>query len=449
MKIVRLITVITSFIVFGCKPNHEPQSLHSLIKQLPSYSGKDEYLNSPYVTAGDRLYSVGHQDGSFPDLGWHISGEMGGIWNHPIKLMDGFQLAVGTEELVCLTSANEFINYPVANQHLYNDLEDISVSRMQFVPDGEQGMIVEYSISNTSAQQLLLDLAFTGYFDLRPVWLAEKKSIVDGADSFAQEDEYIIARDNDNEWYSIISSSLPIKALNSYSPCGMERMGKGVTTVLHHELELAANESATIQYYISGSYTNQEEAMATNQLLRSDAQSLLQKKIERLNKLKNVNRLISSDESVNDMFEWIKYNNDWLMRDVPEVGRGISAGIPDYPWWFGTDAGYAIEGLLAQGQWDEALATIDIIIKLSEQANGDTGKIMHEASTNGVVFNPGNLNTTPRFIQTLWMAYSWTGKQDLLEEYYPLVKKGIDWIESQDKDGNGYADGPGMMEIHG
>ena len=33
---------------------------------------------------------VGHQDGSFPELGWHIAGEMGGIWDHPIKLMDGF-----------------------------------------------------------------------------------------------------------------------------------------------------------------------------------------------------------------------------------------------------------------------------------------------------------------------------------------------------------------------
>ncbi|MGY5846249.1 hypothetical protein ACW6QP_02425 [Salegentibacter sp. HM20] len=41
---------------------------------------------------------VGHQDGSFPDLGWHIPGEMGGIWNNPIKLMDGFEAYIHLEE---------------------------------------------------------------------------------------------------------------------------------------------------------------------------------------------------------------------------------------------------------------------------------------------------------------------------------------------------------------
>ena len=39
--------------------------------------GNPAYLASPFVTAGDRVYMVGHQDGSFPDLGWHIAGEMG------------------------------------------------------------------------------------------------------------------------------------------------------------------------------------------------------------------------------------------------------------------------------------------------------------------------------------------------------------------------------------
>ena len=42
-----------------------------------------------YVAAGDRAYVIGAADGSFAPMGWHIHGEMGGVWTHPIKLLDG------------------------------------------------------------------------------------------------------------------------------------------------------------------------------------------------------------------------------------------------------------------------------------------------------------------------------------------------------------------------
>lgn len=38
----------------------------------PMIVGKPSYLSSPFVTAGDRVYMVGHQDGSFPDnIKWY------------------------------------------------------------------------------------------------------------------------------------------------------------------------------------------------------------------------------------------------------------------------------------------------------------------------------------------------------------------------------------------
>src|SRR5918992_248420 len=51
----------------------------------------------PYVTAGDRAYLIGSQDGGFPDLGDHVPGEMGGLWLHPIKLLDGFWATIRDE----------------------------------------------------------------------------------------------------------------------------------------------------------------------------------------------------------------------------------------------------------------------------------------------------------------------------------------------------------------
>ncbi|GAB5523826.1 MAG: hypothetical protein Roseis2KO_16980 [Roseivirga sp.] len=450
MKNGTLLLIAAFILLFGCSsPSPSTDTLHHQLEALPAKSGSPEYLASPYVTAGDRVYSVGHQDGSFPDLGWHVTGEMGGIWNHPIKLMDGFQLALGTTQLVCLADAQVFINYPVANRHDYLPVAGVKVSRMQFVPDAMEGMVVEYQLENTNKTTIDLTLQFTGRFDLRPVWLAERKNLTDGNDTFEQDGDNIIAKDENNDWFAVLSSSLPVEKTDSTPHCEMENTGMGTTAVLHQKMRLEPGQHSTVRYFISGSYQSRQAALATNEKIKNNSSRLLKEKIERMGKLNANNRLVSPDTGINEMYEWIRYNSDWLMREVPEEGRGISAGIPDYPWWFGTDSGYALEGMLAQGQWEDALSTIALILKLSEHANGDSGKIMHEASTNGIVFNPGNLNTTPRFIQTLWMAYSWTGKEELLSQYYDWAKKGIAWIESQDKDGNGYADGPGMMEIHG
>ena len=46
------------------------------------------------VAAGTRAYSVGFQDGRFYANGWHITGEMGGIWTPPMKLVDGVWFGV-------------------------------------------------------------------------------------------------------------------------------------------------------------------------------------------------------------------------------------------------------------------------------------------------------------------------------------------------------------------
>lgn len=54
--------------------NESSDRFDALLSGSPSIAGTETYLYSPYVTAGDRVYMVGHQDGSFPEIGWHIKG---------------------------------------------------------------------------------------------------------------------------------------------------------------------------------------------------------------------------------------------------------------------------------------------------------------------------------------------------------------------------------------
>jgi hypothetical protein len=93
MKSILKTLMLGSIAVASIQAKAQKASLLDLTKNSEHY-WKKSYLNTPYVTAGDRLYMVGHQNGQFPDLGWHVTGEMGGIWNHPIKLMDGFSAKI-------------------------------------------------------------------------------------------------------------------------------------------------------------------------------------------------------------------------------------------------------------------------------------------------------------------------------------------------------------------
>ena len=83
---------------------------------LEGISNRGENQGEPYVTAGDRAYVIGTQDGNFPDMGSHVQGEMGGVWVPPIKLLDGLWATVSESaaaQKVSLSKAGEFINYPV------------------------------------------------------------------------------------------------------------------------------------------------------------------------------------------------------------------------------------------------------------------------------------------------------------------------------------------------
>lgn len=435
----------------ACQSDTLLVSLSSELDSVEYLEGKKEYLGSPFVTAGDRVYMVGHQDGSFPDLGWHVTGEMGGIWDHPIKLMDGFSMNIKEGDgSWCLDKADQFINYPFANKHIFKK-DELKVERVQFVPDGMEGLVIEFLITNLGANEKTLELNFTGMVDLRPVWLAERKGIEDDRDTlFLQElSETYLGKDLKNDWYTVFGTTEKVERyLYNKKPCPQERAGLGADGTLVSTISLLPGESYPVQYFVAGSHNSAEEAQTTYDQLKGTATVMLANKKSRYEQLAQMSDISIPDKDIETMYRWAKYNTDWLIRDVEGIGRGLSAGLPDYPWWFGADNCYTLQGLLATGSTAEVFSTINLIEKLSMELNGN-GRIIHETSTNGETYNAGNLNETPQFISLLWTFYKWTGNKETLEKYYPEVKKGIAWIEEQDKDGNGYPDGPGMMEIHG
>ena len=100
-------------------------------------------------------------------------------------------------------------------------------------------------------------------------------------------------------------------------------------------MTISPNESVSLPFVIAGSAQTKELAIAAYETLHRSAYVLLEKKIKRLQKMNTVAKLQLNDTSLARSFEWLKYNSDWLIADVDGMGRGIVAGLPDYPWWCG------------------------------------------------------------------------------------------------------------------
>lgn len=444
--------LLTVSLCYGCQTNN--RSLFDQDKQ-DGINGKTDHLASPYLAPGDKTYMVGHQDGSFPDMGWHVTGEMGGIWSHPIKLMDGFGVSLARKgETYCLDQAESFTNYPFFNEHDFtNEAWGLDVKRRQFVPDGEKGLYIEFELTNSGKEEMLIDFTFNGMIDLRPVWLGERSQMIDAKDqaSFLPSLGLIHGQDQDNEWHVVYGASRsPSTHVLDAQSCDFERIGLGVTAALVYDLKISAGSTEIISFVVAGSDQSKKEAIATYEEIASQATQLFKSKKERYDLFAQNASLRTPDKQLDQAFLWTKYNTDWLINDVDGVGRAITAGNADYPWFFGADSEYALQGAIAIGMKDLVYSTIEMLDSVSNAVNNGSGKIMHEMSTNGVVFNPGNLNETPQYAMLIWEVFKWTGDMEFLKKYYPTVQAGLNWLlEENDEDGNLLADGYGMMEIHG
>ena len=458
MKKIVILSVLTLLMLdySSASERDRGRNFYQQISGLSYLEGKPEYLASPFVTAGDRVYMIGYQDGSFPDLGWHINGEMGGIWDHPIKLLDGFNAKIsvqGSDDSYCLNKADKFINYPMANSHHFKwEKENLEIVRFQFVPDAVEGVIVEFRIINHGKENKEIGFSFTGMTDLRPTWLGERTKMIDDVDEISYDDKLsaVIAKDKTNPWFVAFGSSLKADHFSEEAvDCQSEtRKGSGRNATLSYSFKLKPNQRIVIPFFIAGSYKSKESLLSSYQVLMTEGNAKLAQKIERYKKINSTTHLTIPDKGIEQMFEWLKYNTDWLVRNVPETGVGLSAGLPDYPWWFGGDAAYALQGVLATGNHELVKNTIILLEKISEQTNGN-GRIIHEVSTNGSVYNPGLLSETALFITLLKNYFAWTGDKPFITTLFPVVKKGIKWLQDNDKDGNGYPDGNGLMEIPG
>ncbi|MCU9613172.1 hypothetical protein OEV98_06355 [Caldibacillus lycopersici] len=405
-----------------------------------------------FVTPGNRMHLIGSQNGSFPAFGHHVEDEMGGLWMHPIKILDGFWFGLkekAAAETQWLKNATEFINYPFYNENIYQ-MDTISVKRTHFAPDDIPGFLVKYELENTTAEELEFTANWLARSDLRPVWYSETKGILPGEDHAFMKEGTVIVKDSQHQWFAGIcvdveNAKITIeKDLTAYD--GIHGSGCGMAWEFTMTLPPGAKKAFTVR--IAGSMESEAEIQSVLTAL-IDGEHLFQQKRQRYQEILNMADINIPDKELEKVYAWVKCHIDWLTIDVPTVGKGLAAGIPEYSWWFGTDSAYALMGCLPAGFHQLSENTLDLVGRLSKEHNKN-GRIIHEANTFGIVGNPGNTQETAHFIIALFETYLWSGNTQWLRNHYPEVKAGLRWIlEDMDQDHDLYPEGYGIIEILG
>lgn len=402
--------------------------------------------DNPCLTTGYRLYAIGAQNGMFPQRGEHMGKEMWGVWAPPIKVLDGFWLRCGEEWAV---QADEFCTLPYGCGFSYENLGGLRVERFQFVPQEEEAFFLQIRLDNPGKTEWTGPVSLGVKTELLPVWLTDRLGKKDGADTVRREDDLILGKDKENPWSFCLGVSVPYEmTVGGEEECPQGKTpGQGVYFTVSCPVSLAAGECREIWFTLTSSAISPAEAKETFYRVSGQQEKLLEEKRQRCEALAETAALsLPALPRVEQTYRWTQYINDWIVRDVKNVGKGVVAGYAEFPWWFGHDTDYIIPALLMQGEEELAKSTLRLIRDASDRVNGN-GRVVHEIANNGVVFYEGMSTETPQFADAVWRTYCWTGDRDFLREMYPFCRQGAEYLTSLCKDG--LPGGYGVTEIAG
>lgn len=396
---------------------------------MPQSQTKTYRLSDPVATCGDRMYVISSQNGLFPDSwGGHVPQEMWGVWDHPIKLLDGFWFGISAGDappywLSEATLCRAGLGWTEFEYHVGT----LRITRCDFVPDGIEGMSITLDIEGMDdGQELKLHALFRS--DLRPAWLGEEAGMIDGKDNatFDAQGRCIFA-DANHAWCCVISADSEPFATQAGDDLWAvnQTSGQGTSALMTLAPHPLSEGGRGARFFVAGSMQSPQDALKTLAQLQSQHADFFAAKSALAEHISNTSEVVTPDARLNEAIGWSKWINQMFMRETA-LGRGVGAGLPEYPWWFGIDTAYAVLPMLQSGQFELVRDTLQLLKRQSEFRNPDApGRVIHEISTTGVIFNEGNLVETPAFTRAVHDYFLWTGDLDFLREMYDFCKRGL------------------------
>src|ERR671910_3420290 len=319
--------------VAGAAPNPEG----------PTRSTTEKLAEKRYVAAGDRAYVIGSEDGRFPPMGWHIRGEMGGVWAHPIKLLDGYWFALDDQ---WVPPASRFTTGAGYAQMQFPKTAGLEVTRTEFAPDGSPVVLVGLTLQNPDSASKSVKLTMDARSEIMAAypwgWTTPNAKDCNGKDE--------ATFDNQSRTLTFKDSSLPCKAITDqphttgYATVGAStkparaftgdqywgpvpegeragylEYGNGTGGELVWNLNVGGNQESTIWVAIAGSNSSQSEAQNAVQGALNNPDNLLAQKVDGRQALLAQTKVSLPDATLQDAFDWGKLNMADLTRTVKDA----------------------------------------------------------------------------------------------------------------------------------
>ena len=445
----------------------------------PELSTSDQLNTRRYVSAGDRAYIMGFQDGGFSAQGWHISGEMGGVISQPLKLVDGVWFSVDGQWLGPATRFTSGWGY---TRMQFPDAAGLKVSRTDFAPDGRRAGLFGLRLRNEGRAAKAVDVAVDTHSEVLSQypwgWTTPNANTFNAQDTGAFTGRSLEFRDTGNatsgahDWVAAVGSdreptggavgaghrgpvTTPVACTaESQFFCDDGPDGKGTGGQLRYRLNVPAHGAKTLWIGVAGSTGGAAGARAElGGALKAPARALAAKIASRKRLGGHTKLSLPGDRRLEQGIDWGKQNiadltqraDDLRIRDVNEgkeypapLGtvdhvRWIGAGYPDYPWIFATDAEYTAFAAVTVGQFeaieDHARALRDVSVIL----NGDSGKVAHEIVGDGSVYfgslkSAGNTDETAKFPSLVALIWRWTGDDAFRDDLYDFAVRNMHYL---------------------
>ncbi|MEA2455692.1 MAG: hypothetical protein QOI45_1954 [Thermoleophilaceae bacterium] len=467
-------------------------------------STTDRLADRRYVAAGERAYVVGSEAGRFPATGWHIRGEMGGIWSPPIKLLDGVWFALDgkwTGPATRFTSGWGYIAMDLPAP------AGVEARRVEFVPDGRRAALIGLRLRSTGGERRV-SVTVDAHSELLSAYpwgsttptagdfnLPDSAS-ADGHLLFRDQGRPPVANAESHDWAALVGArerpaqtatgpgfrgpqdppvTCPVDGTEP-AHCDDSVFGKGAGGELTYTLTVPAGATKTLWVAVAGSDQGVAAARAEYDAALRDPEAALAAKVARRKQLAARTRVeLPGDRLLAEGIEWSKQNladsvqlaQDLRARHVAEgkqyppaagtvpSARFIAAGFPDYPWLFATDGEYTAFAAVAAGLFQPIEDHLRALRDVSVLINGDSGKIVHEVATDGSVYfgansDAGNTDETAKFPSALALVWRWSGDDAFRDELYGQAVRAMHYVVDRlDADGDGWPEGLGNVERTG
>jgi hypothetical protein len=401
------------------------------------------------VASGTRAYAIGFEDGRFYANGWHITGEMGGVWTPPLKLADGVWFAVDGQWVGPATRFTSGWGY---TRYALPRTAGLRLRRIDFAPDGVRGALFGLQITNPGAKRdvkVTVDAhselmaafpwGFTGLTPNASDNLPDHGSIYGRALQFR--DDGALPGAPEHHYAALVGANAPLLAHRVAdtgggfrgdqgnrvctgsepapgkmpSECDDGPFGKGTGGQLTYRVTVPAGGTQTLWVAAAGS--DQGVSAAREQFaraLRDPAADLAAKRAAR-NRLARFTRVsLPGNRLLQNAIDWGKQNLADLTQSATNLqirwtnqghqfpsplgtvpkARWFGAGFPDYPWLFATDGEYTDFAAVALGQFETAEDHLRALRDVSDILNDRSGLVVHETVSDGSVYFGHDSQTT-------------------------------------------------------